>query len=134
VPGPPPLAPLTFLGELACDGIPVTASTTGTGSTVPTFTGVSPDVAYSFTLSEDSPVELSTCGSKYDTWLHLYTANGEMLGEQLESCDDCGDCASSSLHTVLSSFEGSLDPSLPAGAPNQRSHVKITTKTLEWYE
>ena len=101
----------------------VSGSTTGTGSTVDTSEGIyyyysynAPDVAYMFTLTEPSPIELSTCDSSYDTWLHLYTADMQMLGEQIASCDDCGSCASFGPHEVLSSAEGTLPSVLPAGA------------------
>jgi len=105
----------------------VEGSTTGTGNTVLTYSpfgvlGHSSDVAYSFTLTKPSAITLSTCGSSYDTWLHLYTADGEMLGEQIASCDDCGSCYDVDYHTVLSSAAGTLDPLLPAGALYQRNY------------
>ena len=110
----PPPSGLSLLGTISCDGSVVSGDTTGAGSYV--YYPPAPDVAYMFTLTEPSPIELSTCDSSYDTWLHLYTADMQMLGEQIASCDDCGSCASSGAHTVLSSAEETLPAELPAGA------------------
>ena len=122
---PPPPAPLTLLGTIDCDGSLVSGSTSGTGSTVSNQCGVgeAPDVAYMFTLTEPAAIELSTCDSSFDTWLHLYTADMQMLGEQIASCDDCGSCASSDVHTVLSSAQGTIPSELPAGAYLKDSRV-----------
>ena len=115
----PPPSPLTFLGTMECDGNPVTGDTTGTGSTLSGDYGYAagPDVAYGLTLSEPSAIELSTCESSFDTWLHLYTADGQLLGEELSSCDDCGECGvgGNPSPTILSSDNGSLPSELPAG-------------------
>ena len=115
---PVPPEPLTVLGNLACDGVPVLASTEGTGSTLGTYYGTNQgasDVAYSITLAEPTSITLSTCESSFDTFLHLYTADGEMLGEEIASCDDCGSCASGDIHAVLSSLDGTIPSTLPAG-------------------
>jgi hypothetical protein len=54
-----------------------------------------PDAVYMFALGQDSNVEISTCGSSYDTILRVFDINGQ---EELCVCDDCGDCG---LQTVL---------------------------------
>ena len=82
-----------ILGSIPCDGIPIPASTIGAANNVSTgFEYEAPDVAFSFTLSLPSRIELSTCGSYFDTFLHLYSANGDELDESLQTCDDCKGC------------------------------------------
>jgi hypothetical protein len=35
-----------------------------------------------------------TCGSSYDTYVHLYNRSGDdFLGAPVATCDDCGECA-----------------------------------------
>ena len=126
---PPPPSPLTVLGDLVCDGSSVFGSTEGTGSTVRTDGDQASDVAYFMPLEEPSSITLSTCGSSlyFDTWLHLYTADGEMLGEEIASCDDCGgfQCYSNEYHSVLSSLDGSLPSTLPEGKRDQFCHRRM---------
>jgi len=54
-----------------------------------------PDAVYMFALGQDSTVEISTCGSSYDTILRVFDIDGQ---EEICACDDCGDCG---LQTVL---------------------------------
>ena len=50
---------------------------------------------YTFELTGDYPVvQITTCGSNYDTWLYVWNSRGT----EIEDCDDCGDCGT---RTVL---------------------------------
>ena len=55
--------------------------------------------------ANDGRMSISTCGSKYDTWLRLYSFDG---ATEIYSCDDCGDCG---FQTVMN-----VPPNLTAGA------------------
>ena len=55
--------------------------------------------------ANDGRMWISTCGSKYDTWLRLYSFDG---ATEIYSCDDCGDCDA---QTVMN-----VPPDLTAGA------------------
>ena len=94
--------PDLVVGSITCDGVPIIVSTIGAANDIATYSPyTAPDVAYTLTLTQPSRIELSTCGSYFDTYLHLYSANGNMLDEMLESCDDCGTCDFSPSNEVL---------------------------------
>eukprot|EP00958_Prasinococcus_capsulatus_P027326 scaffold5384_cov242-Prasinococcus_capsulatus_cf.AAC.4 len=98
--GDSPDPPVNYIDALICGGSPALGSTCGYSDTLDPqdydCNGdwcTAPDVAYSFTLQESTPVTISTCGSSFDTFLHLYTDGGGFTyGELISSCDDCGGC------------------------------------------
>ena len=50
---------------------------------------------YTFELTDEYPVvQISTCGSNFDTYLYFWDSDGDLI----QSCDDCGSCG---LSTVL---------------------------------
>ena len=50
---------------------------------------------YTFELTKEYAfVQISTCGSSYDTWLYVWNSDGD----EIDDCDDCGDCG---VRTVL---------------------------------
>ena len=61
---------------------------------------------YQFTLSGANNVPFTvvfdTCGSSYDTWLHLHHLNWTTI----DSCDDCGDCATRTIMTIDDLYNG----------------------------
>lgn len=64
---------------------------------VGTTTAFDIDYEYFSLTSFYATVEFATYGSGYDTYLYFQTATGEAITE----CDDCGDCAVSGTHTIL---------------------------------
>ena len=49
-----------------------------------------------------SEVEISTCGSSYDTYLYFYDENGGLV----TSCDDCGSCGYQTILTLCNVANG----------------------------
>ena len=68
---------------VAC-GIPVYGSTEGLPDTMG---GPSGEARFSFCPNLTGRVKISTCGSDFDTWLHVKSPIVDV------NCDDCGDCA-----------------------------------------
>lgn len=59
-----------------------------------------PDVWWPFTAPNTGLYTFNSCGSSYDTWIHIYSRIGTTgIGNQVATCDDCGPCG---LQTVLS--------------------------------
>lgn len=44
----------------------------------------------------------STCGSSFDSFVHVYTNDGNWLGTEVAACDDCGPCGTQAVLTVPS--------------------------------
>jgi hypothetical protein len=91
----------------------ITCGSTVTGTTVggvSTIGNGAPEVYYRFSAPFSGSYTLNSCGSAYDTHIHVYQAptmatNSTVLGNLVASCDDCGPCG---LRTVLTQI-------LPAG-------------------
>mmetsp|Transcript_3285 Transcript_3285/g.10044 ORF Transcript_3285/g.10044 Transcript_3285/m.10044 type:complete len:1640 (+) Transcript_3285:260-5179(+) len=65
-----------------------------------------PEHWWTFTAPVRGNYTFSTCGSSFDTYLHVFSrTRGTILGSPVAACDDCGPCL---LHAVLTVF-------LPAG-------------------
>jgi hypothetical protein len=48
---------------------------------------------WTFTAPIDGYYTFDTCGSSYDTWLHIYGYNSDgTTGSLISTCDDCGPC------------------------------------------
>eukprot|EP00958_Prasinococcus_capsulatus_P030127 scaffold7944_cov430-Prasinococcus_capsulatus_cf.AAC.3 len=110
-----------YINAIDCGNSPVLGSTCAFNDTVYTGEGSAPDVAYSFTLLESAPVIISTCGSSFDTFLHLYMDGGDFTyGEEITSCDDCGGCGTKA-ELELSS--------LPPGMPLLQQQLSTTTRS-----
>jgi len=85
-------ATTTTAAPLACSGL-VRGSTRGRPSSVGNPAG---DAVHAFCPNSTGTYTFATCGSDFDTYLHVYTVG---LQYQVASCDDCGPCG---LQTVLS--------------------------------
>eukprot|EP00035_Acanthoeca_spectabilis_P018800 m.403424 g.403424 ORF g.403424 m.403424 type:complete len:6121 (+) comp16790_c1_seq2:183-18545(+) len=80
-------------GTLQC-GNNVSGTTDGAADNFTTAGSFSaPDRLHHFTAPVRGLYNFSTCGSAFDTWIHVYQAhpNGS-VGTQMFSCDDCSDC------------------------------------------
>jgi hypothetical protein len=84
-----PAAPASQ-GTLSCTG----AGSTATGSTVGGTSGVgaaAPDHWFQFTANRTGPYTVSTCGSTFDTFVHVFQRlAGNIQGATVATCDDCG--------------------------------------------
>jgi len=87
---PPPLS-----GTLSC-GSTVTGTTSGSSSTVG---HAAPEDWFMLTANVSGGYVFNTCGSSYDTYIHVFRRTGAVMGRQVYSCDDCGPCG---LRTVAS--------------------------------
>ena len=67
--------------------------------------GAAPDVWWPFQAPNTGVYTFNSCGSSYDTWVHVYTRVGNSVGPQVSTCDDCGPC----------DINAVLDASLDAG-------------------
>lgn len=73
------------VGDVPCVAYPFTSIQTNTTANCYTnsYTGAnnqaSPDVWYRFTLPMSATVKISTCGSSFDTYIHLLNASGTQL-------------------------------------------------------
>eukprot|EP00036_Acanthoecidae_sp_10tr_P009420 CAMPEP_0182916104 /NCGR_PEP_ID=MMETSP0105_2-20130417/746_1 /TAXON_ID=81532 ORGANISM="Acanthoeca-like sp., Strain 10tr" /NCGR_SAMPLE_ID=MMETSP0105_2 /ASSEMBLY_ACC=CAM_ASM_000205 /LENGTH=412 /DNA_ID=CAMNT_0025053033 /DNA_START=120 /DNA_END=1358 /DNA_ORIENTATION=- len=85
----------TVAGNASCSQT-YTGSTSGARHTVG---HPAPEIWYLFTAPASGQYNFNTCGSAYDTWIHLYRRSGAARGAQVSSCDDCGPCG---VRTVLS--------------------------------
>jgi len=95
-PPPPPTVPRI----LSCSGAnsTVNGSTTGGTSVVGQD---APEHFFWFTAPISGAYTFSTCGSAYDTWLHVFNSNSQgTRGTQIASCDDCGPCGTRSVVRV----------------------------------
>ena len=62
--------------------------------------GAAPDVWWPFQAPNTGVYTFNSCGSSYDTWIHIFTRIGTTgIGSQIATCDDCGPCG---VQTVLS--------------------------------
>lgn len=74
-----------IIGELPCSSLPYVNTQTNTSVNCysNSYTGsnnqAAPDVWYQFTLSTNATVEISTCASAFDTYLHLLSSTGTQL-------------------------------------------------------
>ena len=56
---------------------------------------------WSFVAPVEGFYTFDTCGSGYDTWLHIYARNADGTnGTMVSSCDDCGPCGNRIVMTV----------------------------------
>lgn len=91
-------------GTLTCGtaGQPGTAQTGNTTGGTSQVGHAAPEHYYNFTAQYTGVYTFNTCGSAYDTYVHIYAAAPQgspaLLGNQMASCDDCGPCG---LRTVL---------------------------------
>eukprot|EP00037_Helgoeca_nana_P022721 m.233565 g.233565 ORF g.233565 m.233565 type:complete len:631 (-) comp26095_c0_seq1:177-2069(-) len=85
-------------GTVTC-GQSVSGSTVS-GSTIVGFPA--PEMWWKFTAPTWGTGEyvISTCGSTFDTYLHVYSRSGQRLGHAVDACDDCGPCNTSAVLTV----------------------------------
>lgn len=85
-------------GTVTCDNV-VTGSTTGGVSTVGQN---APENWWMFTATDGGIYTLNSCGSGFDTYIHVYNRTGSAITDRPSSpvatCDDCGPCG---LRTVL---------------------------------
>ena len=94
-PTPPPQPPLsppppTAPASLASCGATARGSTVNRTSVVGNAAG---DALWPFCVGASGIFTFSSCGSDFDTWLRLYTANETDLVDEIMSCDDCGPCS-----------------------------------------
>jgi hypothetical protein len=94
-PSPPPLPAAPPLTELAC-GSTVTGSTVGMPNIFGQGGHGAGDAPYHFCSSVEGYYTFSTCGSSFDTWLRVMSAD---LTREVTSCDDCGSCGSQTILT-----------------------------------
>lgn len=81
----PTAQPTTTPGTCESTTIQLACGQILTGSTVDSCDG---EQRFTFTASTDLKT-ISTCGSSYDTWLNIYSDDGQMIYEQDDS-DECG--------------------------------------------
>ena len=86
-------------GNVAC-GIVVTGnSATGTNTVG---TGTAPEHWWRFQAPTTGSYVFNSCGSSYDSWIHIYNRVGNNTrGSRVSTCDDCGPCG---LRTVLTTL------------------------------
>jgi hypothetical protein len=80
--------PITVVGDVACGE----TRSGNTSASVSSVGHAAPDNWWRMIAPRDGMYTFDTCGSNYDTWVHVYTRVGESVGPQVSSCDDCGDC------------------------------------------
>lgn len=94
--------PVSIVGNVACGETMSGNTTTGANSVGE---HPAPDHWWRLTAPRDGNYTFDTCGSSFDTWVHVYTRIADTVGTEVSSCDDCGPCGE---FTVL-------DASLTAG-------------------
>ena len=88
---------LSFRGTLVC-GDAAIGSTVGAGNFLGNGAG---DALWHFTIDTEMLVQFNSCGSDYDTWLRVLSAD---MSLELDGCDDCGECG------VRSVLDADLSP------------------------
>eukprot|EP00037_Helgoeca_nana_P006679 m.61298 g.61298 ORF g.61298 m.61298 type:complete len:667 (-) comp17542_c0_seq2:1448-3448(-) len=81
-----PAPNMTIGGSIMC-GNTANGSTIGAQNTIGHATG---EHWYSFTAPVTGNYVFNTCGSAFDTWVHVTRRSGSSRGALVYSCDDCG--------------------------------------------
>ena len=85
-------------GNAACSGTVSGNSGTGTNTVG---TGTAPEHWYRFQAPVSGSYTFNSCGSSYDTYLHIFNRTGTSQRTSLVTqCDDCGPCGTRTVLTV----------------------------------